>query len=80
MSKFPTRNLLALSAHPLLVFPTHYVGDKGYISDTEATHTVFKSPAEDANVTDNGTLVNQDEITDRRIKQKRITSQLQGDL
>ncbi|VVC96124.1 unnamed protein product, partial [Leptidea sinapis] len=32
---FPVRTLKALSASPLLVHPTHYVGDIGYISDTE---------------------------------------------
>ncbi|EFA00173.1 glycosyltransferase 25 family member [Tribolium castaneum] len=32
---FPKRNLVALSAAPLLVYPTHYTGEQGYISDTE---------------------------------------------
>ncbi|XP_023029681.2 glycosyltransferase 25 family member [Leptinotarsa decemlineata] len=32
---FPRRNLGAFSAAPLLLYPTHYTGDKGYISDTE---------------------------------------------
>ena len=27
----------ALSAEPLLVYPTHYVGMEGYVSDTEDT-------------------------------------------
>ena len=40
MSKFEPRDLVALSAEPLLVYPTHYVGDEGYISDTELTATV----------------------------------------
>ena len=29
------RDLAALSVHPLLVTPTHYTGEPGYISDTE---------------------------------------------
>lgn len=37
---FPERNLIALSADPLLLHPTHYVGQKGYISDTEASLVV----------------------------------------
>jgi len=41
-SYFPTRDLNALSVHPLLVFPTHYTGEDGYISDTEATNTIEK--------------------------------------
>ncbi|GAB6023776.1 hypothetical protein CHUAL_008529 [Chamberlinius hualienensis] len=32
---FTNRNLKAYSAAPLLVYPTHYTGDKDYISDTE---------------------------------------------
>uniref|UniRef100_A0A8C9ZQH3 procollagen galactosyltransferase n=1 Tax=Sander lucioperca TaxID=283035 RepID=A0A8C9ZQH3_SANLU len=35
-----TQDLKAFSAEPLLVYPTHYTGDKGYISDTE-TSTVW---------------------------------------
>lgn len=34
-AEFPSRNLLAFSVEPLLVFPTHYTGEVGYISDTE---------------------------------------------
>ena len=29
--------MVGLSAEPLLAYPTHYVGDDGYISDTEDT-------------------------------------------
>lgn len=32
---YPKRDLIALSAAPLLVYPTHYTGEKGYVSDTE---------------------------------------------
>eukprot|EP00092_Neocalanus_flemingeri_P098726 GFUD01125898.1.p1 GENE.GFUD01125898.1~~GFUD01125898.1.p1 ORF type:complete len:476 (+),score=131.74 GFUD01125898.1:82-1428(+) len=41
-SYFPTRDLQALSVHPLLVFPTHFTGEEGYISDTEGTSTINK--------------------------------------
>ncbi|XP_053953383.1 glycosyltransferase 25 family member [Anastrepha ludens] len=34
-SHFPQRDLLAFSAAPLILFPTHYTGESGYISDTE---------------------------------------------
>ncbi|KAJ7317595.1 hypothetical protein JRQ81_003757 [Phrynocephalus forsythii] len=37
MEHFNNRNLLAFSAEPLLVYPTHYTGDDGYISDTETS-------------------------------------------
>ncbi|XP_028268833.1 procollagen galactosyltransferase 1 [Parambassis ranga] len=40
MDQFETRDLKAFSAEPLLVYPTHYTGDTGYISDTE-TSTVW---------------------------------------
>ncbi|EDO43389.1 predicted protein [Nematostella vectensis] len=32
---FSPRNLVAMTAEPLLLYPTHYIGDKGYFSDTE---------------------------------------------
>ncbi|CAH2104064.1 unnamed protein product [Euphydryas editha] len=39
-SYFPVRNLKALSANPLLIYPTHYVGMPGYISDTEVSYII----------------------------------------
>lgn len=42
MEKFEERNLIAWSAAPLLLYPTHYTGDEGYISDTEASKAVDK--------------------------------------
>ena len=33
--QFYPRDLIALSAEPRLIYPSHYYGDKGYISDTE---------------------------------------------
>ncbi|XP_043105716.1 LOW QUALITY PROTEIN: procollagen galactosyltransferase 1-like [Puntigrus tetrazona] len=40
MDQFEREDLKAFSAEPLLVFPTHYTGEPGYISDTE-TSTVW---------------------------------------
>lgn len=37
---FPKRDLLAFSASPLLLYPTHYTGDYGYVSDTEDSVTI----------------------------------------
>lgn len=37
---YPVRNLVAWSAAPLLLFPTHYTGEDGYISDTEQSDTI----------------------------------------
>lgn len=37
MEPFEKRDLHAFSAEPLLVYPTHYTGDAGYISDTETS-------------------------------------------
>lgn len=39
-SAFPVRNLVAWSAAPLIIFPTHYTGEPGYISDTEDSDLV----------------------------------------
>lgn len=35
VNSFNNRNLVAWSAAPLLLYPTHYTGEDGYISDTE---------------------------------------------
>ena len=32
---FPERDLVAFSVYPLLVYPSHYTGEAGYVSDTE---------------------------------------------
>ncbi len=34
---YKNRSLVAFSIHPLLLYPTHYTGEEGYISDTEDT-------------------------------------------
>uniref|UniRef100_A0A9L0JFM8 Uncharacterized protein n=1 Tax=Equus asinus TaxID=9793 RepID=A0A9L0JFM8_EQUAS len=36
-SHFSPCNLHAFSVEPLLVYPTHYTGDDGYVSDTETS-------------------------------------------
>lgn len=40
MEYYETRDLKAFSAEPLLVYPTHYTGQLGSLSDTE-TSTVW---------------------------------------
>lgn len=45
-SYFPVRDLKAFSAHPLLVYPTHYTGEENYISDTEDS-VVVNAPSSD---------------------------------
>uniref|UniRef100_A0AAY5EG09 Glycosyl transferase family 25 domain-containing protein n=1 Tax=Electrophorus electricus TaxID=8005 RepID=A0AAY5EG09_ELEEL len=40
MAYFEKRNLLAFSVEPLLLYPTHYTGEPGYVSDTE-TSTIW---------------------------------------
>ncbi|XP_059089933.1 glycosyltransferase 25 family member-like isoform X3 [Tigriopus californicus] len=37
---FKIRDLRAFSVHPRFVHPTHYTGEEGYFSDTEATSTI----------------------------------------
>ncbi|XP_061743995.1 procollagen galactosyltransferase 2 [Nerophis ophidion] len=44
MSHFHPRNLKAFSVEPLLIYPTHYTGEPGYISDTE-TSTIWDDEA-----------------------------------
>lgn len=43
---FPKRDVLAFSAAPLLLYPTHYTGEVGYISDTEDSITVHENDDE----------------------------------
>uniref|UniRef100_A0A2P2I1M3 Glycosyltransferase 25 family member-like n=1 Tax=Hirondellea gigas TaxID=1518452 RepID=A0A2P2I1M3_9CRUS len=45
-AEFSGRDLKAFSVAPLLVFPTHYTGDDGYISDTE--ESTILPPSSDA--------------------------------
>ncbi|XP_061163842.1 procollagen galactosyltransferase 1-like isoform X2 [Saccostrea echinata] len=50
MANFSPRDLVTLSAEPLLVEPTHYTGEPNYISDTEDSFVVH--PQEDVNQSD----------------------------
>ncbi|KAL0280133.1 UNVERIFIED_CONTAM: hypothetical protein PYX00_001518 [Menopon gallinae] len=43
---FEKRDLVAFSAAPLLLYPTHYTGEEGYISDTEDSEIIQKKPTE----------------------------------
>ena len=82
MSKFPTRNLVALSVYPLYVYPTHYVGDDGYVSDTEGTVTVYQKDGNSTNENPGHDERNDspEVIAERRFQQRKMTSRLQGDL
>ncbi|XP_011701587.1 PREDICTED: glycosyltransferase 25 family member isoform X2 [Wasmannia auropunctata] len=42
-AEFPTRDLIILSTNPLLIYPTHYTGEDGHISDTEDSKLVRDS-------------------------------------
>ncbi|XP_064845780.1 procollagen galactosyltransferase 2-like [Oncorhynchus masou masou] len=44
MSHFESRDLKAFSVEPLLLYPTHYTGEPGYVSDTE-TSTIWDDEA-----------------------------------
>ncbi|XP_041912602.1 procollagen galactosyltransferase 2 [Alosa sapidissima] len=44
MSYFENRDLRAFSVEPLLLYPTHYTGEPGYLSDTE-TSTIWDDEA-----------------------------------
>ncbi|CAM4595492.1 unnamed protein product [Leuciscus chuanchicus] len=46
MSHFKPRHLKAFSVEPLLLFPTHYTGESGYLSDTE-TSTIWNDETVD---------------------------------
>ncbi|XP_065312553.1 procollagen galactosyltransferase 1-like [Gordionus sp. m RMFG-2023] len=42
---FPNRDLVAFSAYPLIVYPTHYTGDDLYFSDTEDSPVIANMTA-----------------------------------
>ncbi|XP_048833497.1 procollagen galactosyltransferase 2 isoform X1 [Brienomyrus brachyistius] len=44
MAHFAERDLRAFSVEPLLLYPTHYTGEPGYVSDTE-TSTIWDDEA-----------------------------------
>ncbi|XP_061095438.1 procollagen galactosyltransferase 2 [Conger conger] len=44
MAQFERRDLRAFSVEPLLLYPTHYTGEPGYVSDTE-TSTIWDDEA-----------------------------------
>ena len=41
--RFTPRDIIALSANPLLVEPLKYIGEEGYVSDTEDSSTITDS-------------------------------------
>ncbi|XP_037784027.1 glycosyltransferase 25 family member-like [Penaeus monodon] len=43
---FDNRNLNAYSVSPLFVYPTHYTGEPGYISDTEDSVTIISDESQ----------------------------------
>lgn len=49
-SVYPERDLIAFSAAPLLLYPTHYTGDYGYISDTEDSTIIEGSVAASSDI------------------------------
>ncbi|XP_047445432.1 procollagen galactosyltransferase 2 [Mugil cephalus] len=54
MQYFEQRDLKAFSVEPLLLFPTHYTGEPGYISDTE-TSTIWDDEAKETDWDRKGT-------------------------
>lgn len=66
-SYFKNRNLVALSASPLLVYPTHFTGQEGYISDTEESTIHDKVGSDDDEM--DMTLIRNDPL---RIKERFV--------
>ncbi|CRK88475.1 CLUMA_CG002249, isoform A [Clunio marinus] len=61
--KYEKRNLVAWSVSPLLLYPTHYTGEDGYISDTEDSKQIqidlANAASEALKGTINGNILNQ---------------------
>ncbi len=80
MEKFPVRDLVALSAHPLLVYPTHYVGEQGYFSDTEATNTVYSEDRDVAKQLKNSTALEKNGLKQVGLEHAAAHSNSHGEL
>ena len=50
---FSPRDLVALSAEPLLIYPTHYLGEANYISDTEYSELITEKNGDGSGSTHN---------------------------
>lgn len=48
--KFTPRNVIALSANPLMVEPLKYIGEVGYVSDTEDSTTITEAKQDPSTV------------------------------
>lgn len=54
MDKFENRDLIAYSVAPLLIYPTHYTGENGYISDTEDSSVLLNEDGTDEDIKKKG--------------------------
>lgn len=63
MLYFEQRDLRAFSVEPLLLFPTHYTGEPGYVSDTE-TSTIWDDEAVETDWDRNGDKHRREQETD----------------
>ena len=48
--KFSPRDVIALSANPLFVEPLKYIGEAGYVSDTEDSSTITEAKQDPSTV------------------------------
>lgn len=68
--KYDNRNLVAWSVNPLILFPTHYTGEDGYISDTEDSKQI------DIDVAENNGLKNAKENLLHQVQHNHDGSEL----
>ncbi|XP_046845706.1 procollagen galactosyltransferase 1-like [Xenia sp. Carnegie-2017] len=54
VAQFEVRDLIALSASPYVLYPTHYIGDEGYFSDTETSTFAPRSNKTNEKTDDSG--------------------------
>ena len=59
------RNLIAYAVQPAIIYPTHYVGDQGYVTDTEHTDAL-----EPTKFTTDGTIEQENQPSAKVISDK----------
>ena len=73
---YPVHNLLAYSAHPLLINPTHFAGDPEWFSDTEPPMEILEQIRQ-KKVRDEAKFMEEEERREK-IKQEARQRQIQA--
>ncbi|KAI9587920.1 glycosyltransferase 25 family member [Glossina fuscipes] len=77
-SVYPKRDLIAYSSTPLLLYPSHYTGDVGYISDTEDSVLLSNEPSSNYTQFNQAQLKSDRELDFMQIKHESTQSHVKS--